>query len=97
MPISVVDEQLAGGELQPWYADNSTAITRVYEQWGLRICEIVVAGGEMTELVDLKNERIEPFARTMSCDRMLIPCRKGWQKVLTDYKLANIVLMKELD
>ena len=63
----------------------------------MRFCDIWVAGGDLKELVDLKNERIEPIARSMSCDRMIITGRKGWEKVLTDYRLTAVKLMKELD
>ena len=97
LPISAVTEQLEEGAAQAWFTENSTAITKIYERGDKRICDIYAAGGNLEELIELKDQKIEPFARSMSCDRMLIVGRNGWRKVLVDYKLANIVLMKELD
>jgi hypothetical protein len=96
MPISGVTEMLEQGNAQAWFADNSTAVTTLVERGDTRVCEIWLAGGELAELVDMKNSDIEPWAKNMGASRMLIIGRKGWEKALPDYRYAHTSLVKEL-
>ena len=91
-PVSIHDvtEQLEEGEAQVWFAENSTAVTKVFDRGDKRICEIWLAGGELEELIELKDTWIEPF------DRMVVIGRRGWKPFLTDYEPIQTVFMKEL-
>ena len=97
MPIGAVKELLLAGKAQIWFAENSTAVTRLEDRGDTRICEIWLAGGDLDELVELKDTHIEPWAKHMGASRMLIIGRKGWEKTLNDYNYASTVLIKELD
>ena len=97
-PVSIheVTEQLEEGAAQVFFAEHSTAVTKVFDRGNMRSCEIWLAGGYLPELIDLKNQQIEPFAREMLCDRMLIVGRRGWRPFLPDYKPVSTVYLKEL-
>lgn len=97
MPIEGVTKMLDEGAAQVWFAENSTIVTEIYDRGNKRVCEIWLAGGDMEELIELKNEEIEPWAREMGCNRMLIIGRRGWERALPDYKYASVALIKEFE
>ena len=96
LPISAVTDMLAEGDAQVFFGENSTAVTRLYERGDKRICQIWLAGGDLKELLAMKDEQIEPFAHKMGCDRMSVIGRDGWGPFLTDYKPVARVYIKEL-
>ena len=98
-PLTIADvtAQLEEGAAQVFFAENSTAVTKIFDRGNTRFCEIWLAGGELNEVIELKDKEIEPFAREMGCDRVVIIGRRGWRPFLADYEPIQTVFMKELD
>lgn len=72
------------------------ATTLSVELSGHRTAGIVFAVGEAPrEWVHLIDE-LEDWARTQGCTRLEIWARKGWAKMLQDYKLSHVLLEKHL-
>lgn len=70
-----------------------TRIENSYSQrWGL----VWVASGSGLENVDLYREHIEPWLREQGCSFIEVVGRKGWVKILPDYKEKGVILTKEL-
>ena len=74
----------------------AAAVTRFIEPEGRKVCDIIACGGlERTRWIPLIRP-IEEFARAEKCTAMQITGRKGWARVLGDYKVRFFVLEKEL-
>lgn len=79
-----------GGELE------AAMVTEIADTIDGRVCVIVALGGEnMGRWIAMKS-KIEDYARAENCTRMRLYGRKGWARVLTDYRPTRIVLEKEL-
>lgn len=96
LPVQAVTERLEEGTAQPWFSENSTVVTTLYERGGVRVCEIWLAGGKLDEILEIKTQEIEPWAKEMGCNRVIIKGPKGWARLLPDYEHAGVVLMKEI-
>lgn len=72
------------------------AVTQIIEQDNRLICMIVACGGEDAgSWVHLIAE-IEKYAKAHECELMRIVGRKGWMRVLPDYKESRVILEKAL-
>lgn len=69
-------------------------VTHLYRESG--ICLISACGGSgFNKWAHLLGE-IEAFAKSEGCTKTRIIGRKGWVRALPDYRLARVVLEKEL-
>jgi hypothetical protein len=57
--------------------------------------DVVFAGEDSSKLLPLL-DRLEDFFRSQGCTRMRISGRKGWGRKLPHYRLAAVVLEKDL-
>ncbi len=63
---------------------------------GVKLCTISALGGhELDKMLPLMH-KLEQYGRDEGCARMRVNGRKGWQRVLGDYELKQIVLEKDL-
>ena len=97
----VHDSVLAGAALL-WLAwDGSkvhaAAVTELHKTEWRKVCVIVGCGGTDMKLWLHLLDGIEAFARAEGCDAMRIIGRKGWARVLKDYRVTRVILEKELD
>ena len=58
-------------------------------------CEIIAAAGERKHFLHLIKD-LENFARAEGRKRMRIIGRKGWKRLLPDYREASVVIEKQL-
>jgi hypothetical protein len=99
-----VERELLGGKQQLWLAWNGTTIeaagvTRLVEINHERICIVVAAGArEGASPVDWLPliAGIEQFARDEGCAATRIIGRKGWQRILADYRATYVVMDRKL-
>ena len=62
-----------------------------------KMCQVVtVAGENMKEWVDESIKVLEDWAKAQGCAYMDMYARRGWKKVLKDYKERCILLRKKL-
>jgi hypothetical protein len=96
------ERELFAGLQQLWLVWNGTAIeaiavtqlTKINEK---KICVIVACSGEgVNEWVPLI-AGLEKFAKIEGCKAMRIYGRKGWERLLRDYKAKYVVMDKELE
>ena len=76
---------------------EAAAVTQLDVANGQKFCTIVACGGR--GLKDWRSliSALERFARDEGCVSVRINGRRGWARVLPDYRLHSIVLEKELD
>ena len=75
---------------------KASAVTEINQTEWRKVCEIISCGGKgMKDWVGLI-EGLEKHARIENCSAMRIVGRRGWQRVLRDYRLRRVILEKEL-
>jgi len=74
----------------------AAAVTQVTDPKDCRLCTIVACGGHDWERFGHLIEGLEKYARAEGCTRIEIAGRPGWLRRLPDYKLAKVVIRKEL-
>ena len=93
---------LMDGQMQLWVAvENNEVIACMVTQVitypskkTLRV--IAIAGGKMDTWFHFQPD-LEEFAILMGCTSLEAWGRKGWKKILTDWKDSYVVYTKELD
>lgn len=93
------DDILSGAALL-WIAVSdrieAAATTCLIKANGSLYCELTSCGGSGRDnWIQLLNE-IEAYAKAEGCRALRIYGRKGWQRVLPDYQVSNIVLERRL-
>lgn len=96
-----VERDVLGANAYLWVAMESgsvlaAAVTKVTQEKTHRLCTIVACGGyDWTRWGNLI-EGLEKYARAENCQHMEIAGRPGWLKRLPGYRLAKVVIRKEL-
>jgi hypothetical protein len=97
----VSDAVLAGSALV-WIAWSgatieAAAVTQLNTVGGARFCTIVACGGRRRDEWLPLLAGLERYAKAESCKAMRIFGRRGWERLLPDYKSARILLEKKLN
>ena len=99
--IADIDRTVQSGDALVWIAWNglvikAAAVTQLSTIHGERFCTIVACGGQhRNEWLQLIAE-LERYAKAEDCKAMRIFGRRGWERLLPDYKPARVILEKEL-
>jgi len=81
---------------QFWPLENSVIVTEIVSYPSGRSVRFWLAGGDLDELL-LAEPVVTRWAKEeYGCTRCEIIGRKGWQKKLTEYKAAAVLLTKEI-
>jgi len=94
--FSEVERMLKEGNALLWISADGVAVTHLEIVESGKVCTIVACGGLGIVRGISAIHDIENYAREMGCKSVRIMGRKGWAKVLTDYRTTKIVLEKEL-
>jgi hypothetical protein len=91
-----VYRELRENRAELWMFGDSMAITSVIEWPNRRDLHIWLAAGNLDDM-----QRGLPFldqmARDWGCGRITLNGRKGWERVLTEYRPQQIQLVREID
>jgi hypothetical protein len=75
---------------------EAAATTVLTETNASKVCVLTACGGtDMRRWLALL-ERIEAYAKAEGCNRVRIFGRKGWQRLLNQYHVTNVVLERKL-
>ena len=96
-----VERDVLGANAYLWLAIDegavfAAAVTQVTQQQDRRLCTIVACGGRDFARWGTLIEGLENYARAENCTRMEIAGRPGWLRRLPGYRLAKIVIRKEI-
>lgn len=69
-------------------------VTQIIVQENRKICMIVACGGEDAQAWLHLISKIENYARAEGCELVRIVGRKGWMRMLPDYKESRVILEK---
>jgi hypothetical protein len=95
-------DSLMMGEMQLWIATEDkeivmSMVTMVVNYPQKRILRVVSISGErFKELHEKFNDMVEAFAIKKGCSALELWGRKGWKKMLPDWKDSYIVFTKDL-
>jgi hypothetical protein len=99
--VQHVARKVFAGDALLWLAWDgraimAAAVTELGAVNGRRICTIVACGGRDRARWQPLIAALEEYARSEDCAATRILGRKGWARVLPDYRNIAIVLEKEL-
>jgi hypothetical protein len=80
---------------QFWPGERAAIVTEIIEYPRMRALHFFLVGGAMDELLAMK-PHIEAWGKGLGCTRATCAGRFGWERVLTDYRRACVVLEKEI-
>ncbi len=90
-------EQLAAQRMQLWVVPWRLAlVTQIQTYPGVRICMVVLCGGDGLQANKHLLAEIEAWARGLGCDEMRIQGRAGWARVYPDYEPIATVMRRRL-
>ena len=99
--IADVERAVLAGDALLWVVTDTRAIwaaavTQIAYLAGQKLCTIVACGGrERARWLRLKSE-LEAYAKQEGCTAMRIHGRRGWARLLSDYRLTRVLLEKSL-
>lgn len=96
-----VRKLVMGGEATMWLAADGTTVvgagvTRLVKDRCGKVCEIFAWGADDQSKCAPLLKTIEKFARKEGCASVRLMGRRGWARLLSDYRLTAVVLEKEL-
>ncbi len=83
------------GEFQVWLNGRSVLVTEVIRYPLCKALRCFAAGGRMRELLDMQTD-VENWGRQHGCSRIEMCGRKGWEKVFTDARCRQVLMVKDL-
>ena len=81
-----------------WFSQKAKCalIIKVSQYHSYKACAIVMVGGnDLENWIDELSE-IEQYAKSQGCKEMVVSGRRGWERILKDYKFDSVTVVKEL-
>lgn len=99
--FSDIETDILYGDQLLWLASENNSIeaaatTQIAKVNNQKICVLTACAGHHRERWLPLFEKIEQFAKNEGCVSMRIYGRKGWERVLNGYRVAHVILEKEL-
>jgi len=94
--ITDVERELANDRAQLWCGKKSALITQVEDHPLGKKARVWLAGGDLTELVDMLHD-VEQWAAEQKCLSVVIQGRQGWARVLKNYTQPYVSLERKID
>ena len=95
-----IESQVLSGSQLLWLAWSGSieaaATTELVEINGRLVCVLTACGGHQRERWLPLLAKIEQFAKDEGCSCLRIFGRRGWERVLNDYRVEHIILEKQL-
>ena len=76
-------DELVGEHMQLWAKGGSAAVTQMIQYPQIKVCEVVLAFGEMDEILD-DVVQIEMWAKDQGCAAVECMGRDGWVRVMME-------------
>lgn len=73
-------EAIQKGKMQAWTQGDTLVVTTINEFPRMKVCDGVVAAGNLKDFWEIHDEQIVPFAKRHGCARIRGMGRPGWTK-----------------
>lgn len=99
--FATTERHVLEGKALLWFAVEGgdilgAGVTQIVPDHKGKVCNLVAIGGEDWWRWGHTIEKIEGYARNEKCNAVEICGRPGWGRRLTDYRVKNVTLRKEL-
>lgn len=100
--LTELDTDVLSGQALLWivHSDDhgieAATVTRLDQTEHSKVCTILACGGEKRSRWLHLLAGIEDYARAESCDGVRLYGRRGWKRVLPDYREIGIVMERKL-
>lgn len=95
-----VEHDVLNGRALLWLAVSekieAAAVTQVDKTENSKVCWIVACGGEHCERWIGLLDPIEEYAKTVGCNAVRLMGRKGWERVLKNYRATKVIMERAL-
>jgi hypothetical protein len=92
-----IHEQLMALRMQLWVVPwQLVVVTQIQTYPGVRICMIVLCGGEGLRAHKHEFSEIAQWAKGFACDEIRINGRDGWQKIYPGFEKTGTILRMTL-
>lgn len=92
-----IREQLLAQRMQLWVVPWTLAVvTQIQTYPGVRLCMLVLCGGEHLQAYKADLGAIEAWAKALGCDEMRVQGRRGWGRVYPDYEEIATIMRRKL-
>lgn len=95
-----IADGLEDGRFHVFATEKAILIAEIedYPAKGNRICDVVIAGGELSELCDVLRPQVEAWARENNCSHCEVTGRVGWRRAVQPFGYREIAtsVVKEL-
>lgn len=83
------------GRRQLWLGEHGAAVTEILNFATERILHVLLAGGDMAQIRDFE-ESAAAWGRAQGCTKMTLCGRKGWERVLTNWRPVEVIMERGL-
>ncbi len=95
-----VERQVMSGDQLLWLALSdhveAAATTHLVKTSGRPILIVTACAGTQRERWIGLRQKVEAYARAEGCSRVRLYGRRGWERVLPDYRVEYVIMDKEL-
>ena len=88
-----VQRDIDAGDAKLFTADHSGVVVRIDRFPRATVLRVWLAWGDLDELSN-GFDALDVLAKEWGCDRIEIEGRRGWERVLKDYRLERVVLTR---
>lgn len=87
---------ILGGKLTLWKTDKAACVTEFSQYPQMKILNVFIGGGDLEELIRIRDDLLVPFAEAHGCKRITGVGRPGWSRVLPGYTNGGISMYKDI-
>lgn len=91
-----IEKAVLAGDQLLWLAISDRIEAAATTHLSPGVCTIVACSGHHRERWLPLKSRIEKYARDEGCKSVRIYGRKGWERVLSDYRVEHVIMEKAL-
>lgn len=85
-PIEFLDQRMAEGSAFLWASENAGLVCEVRDYpGGARAIQVLVAAGDMNDVIGPLREQAEEWARSVGCTDVIVESRPGWARALRQF------------
>lgn len=99
--VGLIEQDVLSGKSILWLAVDvesvqGAGVTQVYDQAGLRVCEITTWGARDQRRCAPLLKTIDDYAHANGCDCIRVVGPEGWKRHLKDFSAKAVILEKVL-
>lgn len=87
---------VGAGHFTLWLTEKSALLTEFVQFPRMKTLNCFAGGGDLKDLIELREEKLIPFAKKNGCARITGAGRKGWTKTLPGFEFGGVYMHKDI-